>query len=280
MPRPRTAPTGVPATDAPTAESGSPAPRDTSTRGHARTVTAAACLVLGLGLLAGAGAGTWLAEESDKHPSTQAGYARARDAWHNVPVDDLFPTTLRGTGPGRADRVWTRIAVAPDSRCADAFDPLLSTVLTPVGCQRLLRATYLDATSTSVTTVGVLVTRADADGMRALRTRFTDERLAERADLMPRPYPVADTPAAEFTTAQRATWHISVLTDAPALVYAVTGFADGREVIDPRPAREATAPRATSMPAQSGLAHDAKGVAAGVERAFRAAVAKTTEDRP
>ncbi|MFC7511587.1 hypothetical protein ACFQV4_17890 [Streptomyces thermocarboxydus] len=38
-------------------------------------------------------------------------------------------------GPGRrpreADRVWTRIAVAPDSGCKGAFDALLSRALAP-----------------------------------------------------------------------------------------------------------------------------------------------------
>ncbi|TXS77748.1 hypothetical protein [Streptomyces sp. sk2.1] len=32
-------------------------------------------------------------------------------------------------GPGGADRVWTRIAVAPDGGCAKALDPLLVRVL-------------------------------------------------------------------------------------------------------------------------------------------------------
>ncbi|MDC7339863.1 hypothetical protein PQR15_29615 [Streptomyces lydicus] len=41
------------------------------------------------------------------------------------PVDTLFPRTVNGlgVGPGGADRTWTRIAVAPDSGCADAYDP-------------------------------------------------------------------------------------------------------------------------------------------------------------
>ncbi|WP_431041329.1 hypothetical protein ACQUSR_05155 [Streptomyces sp. P1-3] len=253
----------------------------TRTRTRARAATAAACLVLGLGLLVGAAAGSWLTGGPDDRPTAEARFAQARAAWHSVPVDGLFPPVLKGreAGPGGADRTWIRIAVAPDSSCGGAFDPLLDKALSPVGCKRLLRATYTDATSTSVTTVGVLVTRADADGMRALRKRFTGEALDRRADLMPRPYPAKGTAAAEFGDKQRATWRIGVLTDAPAIVYTVTGFVDGRTVGDPRPAKEATAKGATSTPALSGLGHDAVGVAKGIERAFRAAVSETEGSR-
>ena len=59
------------------------------------------------------------------------------------------PQTLEGmgAGPGGADRHWIRVAVAPDSNCRGAFDPLLSKALSPVGCSRLLRATYADETT-------------------------------------------------------------------------------------------------------------------------------------
>ncbi|MDT3400710.1 hypothetical protein RKE29_29620 [Streptomyces sp. B1866] len=244
--------------------------------------SAAACLVLGLGLLGGAAVGTW-ATGGDSPPDAEAAaYAHAWAAWHSVPVDDLFPPTLRGdgAGPGGADRVWTRVAVAPDSSCGGAFDPLLAKALAPVGCGRLLRATYADATSTSVTTVGLLVTRADADGMRALARRFAAERLGDRADLLPRPYPAPGTAAAGFGDAQRASWHIEVLTDLPTVVYAVTGFADARPVTDPRPAAEATRRGATSAPAQAGLGHAARGVADLAEHAFRQAVARTRKASP
>ncbi|MER7400657.1 hypothetical protein ABT381_34670 [Streptomyces sp. NPDC000151] len=244
-----------------------------------RKAAAAACLVLGLGLIGGAAAGSWLAGGPSGDEAAAATFTDARDLWHSVPVRTLFPHTLHGTaaGPGGADRTWYRIAVAPDGGCAKAFDPLLAKALAPAGCKRLLRADYMDATHSSVITVGVVTTRTDLTGMRALNKRFTTERLATRRDLMPRPYTAPGTPAAEFGPDQRAGWSVQVLPDAPFVVYAVSGFADGRAVPDPRPADEATRTGATSAPAQAGLGHDAAGVADGIERTFRTQLAKATE---
>lgn len=58
--------------------------------------------------------------------------------------------------------------MAPDGGCAHAFDPLLHEALAPAGCERLLRATYTDATQSYVTTVGLLFTKADPAAMSAL----------------------------------------------------------------------------------------------------------------
>jgi hypothetical protein len=239
-------------------------------RSRSRTAAAAACLVLGLGLIGGAVTGTWLTGDSSAAGSA-ASYAQAAELWHNVPVDQLFPPVVHGkdAGPGGADRTWTRVAVAPDSDCTGAFDPLLQKALAPVGCLRLLRATYTDATSSYLTTVGLLFTRADAAGMRALHTRFTTDGLDRRTDLMPRTYAAKGTPAAHFGDAQRASWTVSVRTDAPLVVYAVSGWADGRTVQDAQPAADAVKPSATTAPAQAGLGFEAKGLATRVENGLR-----------
>lgn len=239
-----------------------------------RAVLAAACAVLGLGLIGGALAGSWLTGDGSGDAGARTAFTTAGTLWHSIPVDQLFPPTVEGAGagPGGADRNWTRIAVAPDTGCADAFDPLLRKALAPVGCQRLLRATYTDETQSYVTTVGLLFTKADVTAMRALRARFNNENLDRRTDLMPRPYTAKNTVAADFTDAQRASWTISVLTDAPVVAYAVSGWADGRSVDTPEPAEKAMASGATTAPAQAGLGHEAKGLADRVERAFRKTV--------
>ncbi len=253
-------------------------PRPLGRRGASQAAAAAACLVLGLGLISGAVTGSWLVGDSGEE-GTRSTFATAGGLWHSVPVDQLFPPTVQGqgAGPGGADRTWTRIAVAPDSGCKDAFDPLLRKALAPVGCERLLRATYTDATQSYVTTVGLLFTTADAPGMTSLANRFRKERLDRRGDLMPLPYAAKDTPAAHFGAGQRASWTVSVLTEAPVVVYAVSGWADGRTVDDPQPAEDAMESDATTAPAQAGLGNEAKGLADRVERGFRKNVRSATE---
>ncbi|GHI08992.1 hypothetical protein AQI88_12130 [Streptomyces cellostaticus] len=252
--------------------------RPLGVRVRPRTAAAAACLVLGLGLIGGAVTGSWLTGD-DGDGSAGSGFSAAATLWHSVPVDQLFPPTLQGTGagPGGADRSWTRIAVAPDSGCTDAFDPLLHKVLAPVGCQRLLRATYTDATQTYVTTVGLLFTKGDSASMSALAARFRDEHLDRRTDLMPRPYAAKGTAAAGFGDKQRATWTISVLTDSPVVAYAVSGWADGRTVDSPQPAADATGSAATTAPAQAGLGNEAQGLADRIERRLRQTVSSASE---
>lgn len=253
-------------------------PRPFGRRSRSQMVAAAVCLVLGAGLIGGAVTGSWLTGDSEGSDARQ-GFAAAGGLWHNVPVDQLFPPTLqgKGAGPGDADRSWTRIAVAPDGGCKGAFDPLLRKVLAPVGCERLLRATYTDATQSHVTTVGLLFTEADAAGMAALARRFDTERLDRRTDLMPLPYPAKGTVAAGFGAEQRASWVISVLTDAPVVVYAVTGWADGRTVDTALPAEDAMESGATAAPAQAGLGHEARGLADRVERGLRKRAGTATE---
>ncbi|MFF2326282.1 MULTISPECIES: hypothetical protein [unclassified Streptomyces] len=253
--------------------------RPVRTRRPIRTATAAVCVVLGLGLIGGAATGAWLTGDSSADPAAHSAYTVGRTVWHSVPVDTLFPRTLKGegAGPGGADRVWTRVAVAPDSGCTAGLDPLLARTLGPVGCVRMLRATYTDATSSSVTTVGAVFTEGDTAAMKALSTRFADQHLDRRTDLMPRTYPVEGTAAAGFGDRQRASWTVHVLTEVPVVMFAVSGFADGRTVTDPQPAAKAMAANATTAAAQAGLGHEAKGIADRIERGLRRTITDLTE---
>ncbi|WP_307542280.1 hypothetical protein [Streptomyces sp. V3I8] len=254
-------------------------PRPAGPRRRSGVAAAAACVMLGLGLIGGAMTGSWLTGDGSDGAGTPDAFTAAGDLWHSVPVDRLFPPTVKGdgAGPGGADRVWTRIAVAPDSGCGDALDPLLQKVLAPAGCLRLLRATYTDATRSHVTTVGLLFTKADAAAMGALHRRFEEQGLDSRRDLMPRAYAAKGTVAAGFGDGQRASWTLSVLTDAPVVAYAVSGFADGRTVTEPQPAEDAMKAGATTPTAQAGLGHDAQGLADRIERSLRKTAAPATE---
>ncbi|MCB5170337.1 hypothetical protein LG634_36775 [Streptomyces bambusae] len=224
---------------------------------------AVVCWALGGGLLAGAVVGGWAAGAAEEVPADRAAWERAGELWREETADTLLPPVLvgDGAGPGGADRRWTRTAVAADGPCAPALGAEWNAALAPVGCTRLLRATYTDATRSSLLSVGLVFTPAGRAATDTLRTRF------EPAAPPPRAYGLADR--------QRASWAVSVLPDAPVVVYAVSAFADGRAVDRPRPAAAAGA---TTPAAQSGLAHEARAVTDRLERALRRTAA--TPHRP
>ncbi|GAA3728143.1 hypothetical protein [Streptomyces tremellae] len=251
-----------------------PAPAAGPPRRTRRTALTVALLVLGLGLVGGAVTGSWLLDQDPAHAAAGR-FDTARQLWHTTPVDTLFPPVVDGTGagPDGADRTWTRLGVAPDSGCAATLGPDLAAALRTAGCLRVVRATYRDATSSDVTTVGLVFTRADPAGTAALRTAFTKRRLAADPRLLPAAYAVPGTAAASFGGRQRASWSIDVLAQAPVVAYAVTGFADGRAVAAPEPAAAAMAAHDTSPAGQAGLGYEAKGLADRVGRTVRALAA-------
>ncbi|MEU3727203.1 hypothetical protein [Streptomyces sp. NPDC031705] len=223
-----------------------------------RILGATLCALLGTALLAGAATAAWSGYRSaHRPPAPEAAYREAAALWRSAPVDSLLPPVLDGpdAGPGGADRSWTRIALAPDADCAAALPADWRTALAATGCTRVLRATYTDATRSSLITVGLVFTPADAAAMNALRGHLT----------VP--------PAYEYADARRAAWTATVADEAPAVVYAVSAFADGRTVDAPVPAEEAARQGATGTVAEAGLGHEAKAAADRVGQALTALAA-------
>ncbi|MET8296173.1 hypothetical protein ABZW02_19165 [Streptomyces sp. NPDC005180] len=238
---------------------GQPPPPPPGPRRHpARVTTAALCALLGSALLVG-GAATMWSQYRAGHlpPAPEAAYRTAASLWHTAPADGLLPPVLedREAGPGGASRTWTRIALAPDADCAAALPADWRAALTATGCTRVLRATYTDSTRSSLITVGLVFTPADARTMDGLRGR------------LPAP------PAYEYADSRRAAWTAGIVAEAPAVVYAVSAFADGRAMDAPVPAEEAARPGATGTVAEAGLGHEAKALAVRVERTLGALAA-------
>ncbi|MET9348594.1 hypothetical protein [Streptomyces termitum] len=269
---------------------GAEAPVETTTRlrpvrearARGRAVAVGACVVLGVGLIGGALAGVWLAASGKGRSAEPAGYAVTQRLWHDAPVDTLFPRTLTApqAGPGPSARTWTRVVVAPDAPCtAASLAPRLLAAVRPLGCERVLRATYTDATATSVLTVGLVFTRADVAAQRALDGRKLAAQLGQD---VPPALPGAGTVAAAFGPAQRAAWWATAPADLPVVVTAVSGFADGRTFPAPVPADQAMKKGRSDAVAQSGLGHEALGIAEGLEKQLRATArtaAKEEEQR-
>ncbi len=164
--------------------------------------------------------------------------------WRTMPKTKLFPARVRYalTGPqvgltGSLSLTARRLGIARQEGCAKAAgvgrQALL--MLRHDGCQALLRATYTDATSSLVLTVGVAVLRGEGSAQSAARyltggTALTDGAVASQGAVTKHevlsPVQVPGTPAAEFSRRQRQLgW---VVGSGSYLVMATAGFADGR----------------------------------------------------
>lgn len=158
--------------------------------------------------------------------------------WRTTPKTKLFPVRARyelvgwplGL-PGSLHLLARRLGIARQATCASAADASrkIVAVLDHDGCQAVLRATYTDATSSMVLTVGVAVLGSEYNAVLAAHL-LTGGVAKGQGDvsrhLVLRPVPVPDTPAAAFNTRQRQlSW---VVGTGSYLVLATAGFADGR----------------------------------------------------
>lgn len=158
--------------------------------------------------------------------------------WRTTPKAQIFPVAvgyqLAGAqlaSVGGLKLRARRLEIAPQASCAKAAGarPSLMTLLARNGCQALLRATYLDASSSLVLTVGIAVLRDQASATVAanyLTGGVADGQGALSHQLVLHPVQVAGTPAAAFGVRQRQlSWVIGA---GPYLVMATVGYADGR----------------------------------------------------
>ncbi len=124
-----------------------------------------------------------------------------------------------------------RLEIATQATCAKgagAGQELMAR-LTSDGCQAVLRATYTDATSSLVVTVGVAVLKDQASAAavaRFLTVGGPADQGAVSRQLVLHPFQVAGTPAATFGNRQRQlSWVVGA---GSYLVMATVGYSDGR----------------------------------------------------
>ena len=174
------------------------------------------------------------------HPSTGAAAQdeSLRSLWRSASAGDLLPSTLNREGT----ETYIRLGVDPDETCAH-LPAAFTAALSPAACSRAIEATYVDRTQTVTATVGIVVLSGSTNDRLRLFQTWTSDAYSTKDAMMPHAYPVAGTLAAQFSDAQRVTWQSQASTDGTYLVYAVTGFTDGR-----------TGPDASARAARSGSA--------------------------
>ncbi|MBG0833408.1 hypothetical protein HS041_37545 [Planomonospora sp. ID67723] len=140
--------------------------------------------------------------------------------WHTWPATLIFPRELEYIGLARTQQYAQRVGIAPETACRSGTDAAVGSVLAEHGCRTLLRATYVDQTSTFAITVGVAV-MDDVEKRRAATAELaTDDRVGVR----PVAFPGTATELFGAAQRQRNAWTAV----GPYIVFSTAGYADGR----------------------------------------------------
>ncbi|GAA3442095.1 hypothetical protein [Planomonospora venezuelensis] len=140
--------------------------------------------------------------------------------WRTWPASLVFPRELEYIGLARTQQYAQRVGIAPETACRSGTDAAVGSVLAQHGCRTLLRATYVDQTSTFAITVGVAV-MDDAEKRRAATAELpVDDRVGVR----PVAFPGTATDLFGAAQRQRNAW-IGV---GPYIVFSTAGYTDGR----------------------------------------------------
>lgn len=156
--------------------------------------------------------------------------------WRGMAAGQIFPSPVEYSLPANVIQGYSplmleavRVAIAPESGCAAAVtDSSAAAVLRRNGCQALLRATYIDQTSSFVVTVGVAVLPTPSAAATA-STGMSGTRLAaERANALP-----SGVRTVHFTGAAAGLYDYNrqlaaTLAAGPYLVLYSAGYSDDR----------------------------------------------------
>ncbi|MEU8202622.1 hypothetical protein [Streptosporangium sp. NPDC049046] len=166
-----------------------------------------------------------LVRETSSRPLTAAEQARyiqddiAR-RWYTWTADLVFPVELQYIGLGRVQQYARRVGLAPEVACAAGTDAPVGSVLSEYGCRTLLRATYVDQTSSFVFTVGIAVLDNEERRLAATAQLGVDDRVGVR----PVAFPGTATELFGAAQRQRNAW-VGV---GPYIVFSTAGYTDGR----------------------------------------------------
>ena len=156
-----------------------------------------------------------------------------------MPAGQIFPASvsyqlsaqvLQDSSPLNLEAL--RVGIAPQSGCTTgAITAAAAAVLRREGCKAVLRATYVDATRSYVTTVGVAVLPSDAAARKASQSLSQPQLTAAdnaRTDRLPAGILVVryhGSAAAMFNYSRQIS---ASFADGPYLVMYAAGYADSR----------------------------------------------------
>jgi hypothetical protein len=181
-------------------------------------------MVVGLGAVTGGGIllGRDLTRTATRSDIRAAASLEVASRWQRLPAGAIFPPTARYTEAEILTATAHLVGIAPPSRCQAAFDLRVAAKVTAAGCTVVLRATYVDASGTLVSTVGVAVMASTSAARRASSLVSPSQT---SAGIRSASFP--GTMADQFGDAQRQVFAFDYLR-GPYLFFAAAGHADGR----------------------------------------------------
>ncbi|HEV7933013.1 MAG TPA: hypothetical protein VGP70_11985 [Actinomadura sp.] len=151
-------------------------------RRRGRVIAIAALAALGLAAMSGGGFA--LAHELTRKPTAKeveaAGAAELASRWRIRTAGEIFPATVDysasgglAASRGKPDALLRarRAGIASAATCQEALDRRVADILVKHHCRTMLRATYLDASGTLVTTLGIAV-MPSPDAADAVESEF------------------------------------------------------------------------------------------------------------
>jgi hypothetical protein len=161
-------------------------------------------------------------------------YKYGLSLWKDEPVDTLFPESLGGrdadyngkfSNSGRA--LWRRLGISQETACDKGLTALTKAKAKELGCDAVLRATYVDPTGNTIATLALMVIPG-GESKREEMTAFFDGRegLEGAVHALAVPGSLAEgwTDAVRSGSGLRAVGGDSM----PYVVAATAGAADGR----------------------------------------------------
>jgi hypothetical protein len=189
-----------------------------------RQIAFGVLIVLGLACVGGGGflLARELGRKATKAEVAAAVQQEVASRWQRLPAGKVFPATVSYTDSENITTTARLVGIATPASCQGALDPSVERAVRRLGCTVVLRATYVDASGTLVTTIGVAVLRSagaagDAD------VRLTGGTLTTGV----RAVTFGGTLASGFGDQQRLVFGIEHGT-GPYLFFYTGGYADGR----------------------------------------------------
>jgi hypothetical protein len=203
--------------------------------GTARKVIGGLLTVFGvLGMLGGGALATHAYSNSQQSiPNSAYGPT----LWRNETTDRLFPETV-GEPPNytydASDKKiaqWSRMGISQDTSCSKALSGETKQTAERLGCEAVLRATYVDLTGEMVATVAIIVLPKGGTGAQEMGEFLDNQSQEDVPDAAVVPFAVPGTLAAKWQENRRngmGGYPYGASDSFPYAVAVTTGSVDGR----------------------------------------------------